>query len=98
MKDAGLKIDDICTLNATATRITVMNVGTIAHASCTLAGEGASVSCGTLDIGGVGSYVLNAPLDVGDSVSSIFTIDTGAGIASCQGSSFVIPVEGISDC
>jgi len=98
VNQGGLTISEVCAVSATSTRITLINTGNLAHASCTLSGEGSSIICGTLGIGGVGSYTLGAGLSAGGILSSVFTLTTDLGTAVCQGSSYIVPAEGLQSC
>lgn len=98
VNQGGLTITEVCDAGSSTTRVTIMNMGNLAHASCNLAGGGTSVSCSTLAAGGVGSYTIGALLDAGNSISSVFTIVTDIGTATCQGSSYVVPAEGLKSC
>ena len=94
----GLSIKEICAVDATNTRVTVINTGALAHTSCTLAGGGTSISCNSLPSGGVGVYTLTSGLSAGDVISSVFKITTDLGDSTCQGSSYKVSSAGLSPC
>ena len=95
----GLTISEVCD-TGNDVRVTVMNTGNIAYTACTVTGGGEKSVCDGTAAGAVSVETLVGvtTLSAGSTVTSVFTIDTGDGLASCQGGSYIISTEGLKDC